>query len=303
MKADGTLVLLYHRVADLARDPHDLAVHPDRFAQHCQILKQRFTVVPLRTVTRSFERAIAITFDDGYADNAAEARRILAAAGLPATFFITVGRLGLRREVWWDRLAQLLLLCETTSDAVEIELGGRPLWVDIRSAAGRERAHWALFWRLRPMRPSAIESVLDDLEGRLGVRSVDREAYRWMTSDELVALSRTGGVDIGGHTVTHPFLAALDPDEQRREIRGCRDSLEMMLGSAAHLFSYPYGGSDAIATVTPTLVRDAGFTMGCTTTGGLARADCDPFRLPRNVVGNWDASRFEQWLDGWFADN
>ena len=32
----GTLVLLYHRVAQLDRDPYGLAVRPDRFAQQCR---------------------------------------------------------------------------------------------------------------------------------------------------------------------------------------------------------------------------------------------------------------------------
>jgi peptidoglycan/xylan/chitin deacetylase (PgdA/CDA1 family) len=79
----GTLVLLYHRVAHLERDPHGLAVRPDRFAQHCEILRRRCTVVPLREMDPS-KREVAITFDDGYADNAGDARSILAAAGLPA---------------------------------------------------------------------------------------------------------------------------------------------------------------------------------------------------------------------------
>jgi peptidoglycan/xylan/chitin deacetylase (PgdA/CDA1 family) len=97
VNAGGTLVLLYHRVARLERDPHGLAVRPDRFAQHCEILQRRFSTIPLSDWNRS-GRHVAITFDDGYADNALEARGILAAAGLPATFFITVGPLGERRE-------------------------------------------------------------------------------------------------------------------------------------------------------------------------------------------------------------
>jgi peptidoglycan/xylan/chitin deacetylase (PgdA/CDA1 family) len=86
-------VLLYHRVTDLKHDPHGLAVRPDRFAEHCEVLRRRCDVVPLGAPMASV-RQVAITFDDGYADNAGDARRILAAAGLPATFFVTVGRVG-----------------------------------------------------------------------------------------------------------------------------------------------------------------------------------------------------------------
>jgi peptidoglycan/xylan/chitin deacetylase (PgdA/CDA1 family) len=296
----GTLVLLYHRVAHLQHDPHGLAVRPDRFAQHCEILRRRCEVVPLREANRSV-RQVAITFDDGYADNAGEARSTLAAAGLPAMFFITVGRVGERAEVWWDRLEQILLEGTTAASTIEIEIGGRPLWIDIRSPSARERAHQALFWRLRPMRPAVIESVLANLEELLGIRTVDRETYRWMTAAELRALSASDGVEIGAHTLTHPFLAALEPEEQWREIEGSRRALETLLETPATVFAYPYGGRDAFSPVTTQLIRDVGYTMACTTAGGIARADCDPLQIPRNVVGDWDAERFEEWLDRWLT--
>ena len=58
---------------------------------------------------------------------------------------------------------------------------------------------------------------------------------------------------------------------------------------ASALFSYPYGGHDAFDAVTTQLVREAGYAMACTGTGGLARPDQYPFVVPRNVVGDWDA--------------
>ena len=173
VSAGGTLVLLYHRVAHLERDPHGLAVRPDRFAEQCEVLRRRCTVVPLAQSDRA-RREVAITFDDGYADNAGDARRILAAAGLPATFFITAGRVGEGPEAWWDRLERIVLGCDTGADALELDVDGRRFWADIRSATARERAHWALFWRLRPLRPAAIESVLDELQAQLGVSTLAR---------------------------------------------------------------------------------------------------------------------------------
>ena len=68
---------------------------------------------------------------------------------------------------------------------------------------------------------------------------------------------------------------------------------------APSLFSYPYGGPDALSMRHHGVGRKAGYTMACTATGGIARPDCDPLRIPRNVVGDWDAERFERWLDRW----
>ena len=299
---DGTLVLLYHRVTQLDHDPYNFVVRPDRFAQQCDVLRRRCDVVPLRDAngrTRSPRTQVAITFDDGYADNSLEACDILAAAGLPATFFITTGRLGQRAEVWWDRLEQILMRCEPAGGCIDIDVDGRRLWADVRSSAARARAHFALYWRLRPRRPDVIESILTQIETQLGIQTVDRDTHRWMNSEELRALSATTGVDVGAHTLTHPLLAILPTNEQWKEIDGSRDQLERLLKARVTLFSYPFGSHDAFDAATTQLVRDSGYALACTGTGGLARQDHYPFRIPRNVVGDWDADTFERWLDHW----
>ena len=165
----GTLVLLYHRVAQLDHDPYGLAVHPDRFAQQCRILRKRGDVVPLRDA-HGGRRQVAITFDDGYADNR-EACDVLSDAGLPATFFITAGRLEQRSEVWWDRLENMFFGCHPVPDHLELEISGHRFWGDIRSSMARTRVHLALYWRLRPLHPAGIDSILTEIETQLGVQA------------------------------------------------------------------------------------------------------------------------------------
>ena len=299
MNHAGTLVLLYHRVAQLEHDPYGLAVRPDRFAEQCEILRHHYEVVPLRDANAS-RLEVAITFDDGYADNRAAAA-VLAAADLPATFFITIGRIGERREVWWDRLQQLVMRCAPPGGHLDLEVGGKRFWADVRSPRARARAHMALYWRLRPMRPTVIESLLDRLEGQLALRTVERDTHRWMTREELRELAGTTGIDVGAHTLTHPVLTAVPASDQWEEIHGCRQQLEHVVGKPIRLFSYPYGGYDAFDEATHKLVRDAGYTSACTTTGGLASVADDPLQIPRNVVGDWDAPTFERWLNHWVA--
>lgn len=298
MNRGGTIVLLYHRVAHLERDPHGLAVAPERFTAHCEVLRRRFEVVRLLDANPS-RRQVVITFDDGYADNATEARPILLSMGLPATFFITAGRIGQNGEAWWDRLEHIALASAPTSDSLELEIVGSRLWVDLRSPAARERAYWALFWRLRPLRPAVIESVLVSVARQLQIPTQDRATHRWMTVDELRLLAEADNVDLGAHTLTHPLLASLSAEEQRQEIAGSRALLEQMTGGAPTLFAYPHGSPDAFNDLTMQLVRDAGYRIACSATCGIARAGSDPLRVPRNVVRDWNADRFEAWLDEW----
>ena len=299
MNRAGTLVLLYHKVAELEHDPYGFAVRPDRFAEQCDILRRRYNVVPLRDANAA-RREVAITFDDGYADNPTAAT-ILAKADLPATFFITIGRIGERREVWWDRLEQIVTRCVPARECLDLEVAGKHFWADVRSPDARARAHMALYWRVRRMRPAAIESILDRLEKQLGIRTVERDTHRWMTSEELRELAGTTGVDVGAHTVTHPVLTAVSAGEQWEEIDGGRQQLEHVVGKPIRLFSYPYGGYDAFDEATHQLVRNSGYTLACTATGGVASVGDYPLQIPRNVVGDWDAPTFERWLNHWVA--
>ena len=90
-----------------------------------------------------------------------------------------------------------------------------------------------------------------------------------MNVEELRAVSMTPGMDVGAHTLTHPFLATLPAEEQRKEIDGSRIHLERLLETPVSVFSYPYGGHDAFDAVTTQLVRESGYSLACTSSGGV----------------------------------
>jgi len=102
------VILLFHRVNDSI--PEDgLTVSTRRFRQICQLLRERFRVIPLAEVFRLVRekaalprRTVAITFDDCYADNW-QAAQILHEHQMPATFFLPTGFVGTRRRFEWDR--------------------------------------------------------------------------------------------------------------------------------------------------------------------------------------------------------
>jgi glycosyltransferase 2 family protein len=91
------VVLCYHSI-----DPQlpFSSAHPKLFRSHLDWLKANCAVVSLENALelvksdrgKSRERpVVAITFDDGYADNYEHAYPLLRALELPATFFVTVG--------------------------------------------------------------------------------------------------------------------------------------------------------------------------------------------------------------------
>src|SRR5829696_6010568 len=125
------LILLYHRVADEPEDPFRLAVSADNFHAHLGYLQRGAAVVPLSEMPRKgVANRIAITFDDGYRDNAEIAAPALAAAGLPVTWFITVGRLG-GHPFWWDRLTHAILGRRPLPAYLEIDLPSGQVWISL----------------------------------------------------------------------------------------------------------------------------------------------------------------------------
>lgn len=92
-------VIYYHRVDD---EQHRSCVSPAAFAEQMAFLRSEgFHVVPLGRLRghldehRPFpERTIAVTFDDGFADNYTRAFPVLARHGVPATIFLAAGYVG-----------------------------------------------------------------------------------------------------------------------------------------------------------------------------------------------------------------
>src|SRR5688500_17661854 len=92
------VVLLYHRAAAGLSDPWSLSVTPRRFAEHVDVLRRHAHAARLVDVVRNdpratSDRAVAVTFDDGYADNFRAAKPLLERFDIPCTFFLVSGHI------------------------------------------------------------------------------------------------------------------------------------------------------------------------------------------------------------------
>ena len=287
---------MYHRVAALPQDPYGLAVHPDRFAAHVEELSRRGGVVPLEELatTRSGGQ-IAVTFDDGYADNATVAAPLLASTGLPATWFITTGRLG-RRRFWWDRLADGLLGSHAP-DSADVTVQGRDLWLDLRTTEARRTALRFVHRLLRPLPPDVLDDAVDEVLRDLGSPSRNDEEDLTMTADQLRRLADLPLQEVGAHTRTHLQLRDQDEDLQREEILGSVRDLSALLARPVRTFAYPFGTDRAVGPLAPRLVAESGCALACSTTPGPVVRRSDRYRLPRLNVQDWGGDEFAAHLD------
>jgi peptidoglycan/xylan/chitin deacetylase (PgdA/CDA1 family) len=324
----GVVILLYHRVADVATDPWQLCVTPRHFAEHLEVLRKRFTIVSLQELAVSLtngklpRRAVVITFDDGYADNLFNAKPILQKYDASATIFVATGYLG--HEYWWDELDQLFLqpgrLPETLrlnikGDFHEWQLGGAAHYTD---TAFQEHRRWnasdntdpnprhfiyrSLWQLMHPLRENERQKVRDELISWSGRDPTPRSTHRSLSRDELLLLAQGGLVEIGCHTVTHPALSTLAPTSQEEEIRQSKACLEEVLGRSVASFAYPYGRSCDYTQRTVSLVREAGFNCACSTAATPVRSHADRFQLPRFQVVDCNGEELCKQLKSWLGD-
>ena len=304
------VVLMYHRVAECDIDPWNLCVSPQQFAEQIAALKREFCILPLHELIRSDARrnAVAITFDDGYADNLHAAAPVLERHGAPACFFLTSGALDMAHEFWWDELGRLLLRESALPSTMVISVGSRRHFepgqaaVPARDLHGQIRAnppwkagpntrlgfYYSVWQSLRVLDEQARRIALDEFAAQLEGDSGTRATHRTLTSDEAKRLAAIPGIEVGAHSVTHAVLPSLNPDSQSREIGDAKRHLEKLLGRPVTGFAYPFGDYGA---ETADLVRAAGFELACTTeTGGITRKT-DRFLLPRLGIGECDGQQ------------
>jgi peptidoglycan/xylan/chitin deacetylase (PgdA/CDA1 family) len=279
-------ILIYHRVLAKPDWLFPEQMHAHRFRQHLALLSRWFNVLPLADALQQLRlgslppRAVAITFDDGYADNAEVALPLLQQFGMSATFFIASGFLD-GGQMWNDAVIDMVRHAVTDSLNLSRCGFGR---IDIRTPEMRRAAIDTLLRALKHLPPA---------ERLSRVKSMTRHFTPTMLStDQLLALHR-GGMDIGAHTISHPILNAIDAAEARLEIAGGRRQLERIIQAPVRLFAYPNGkiGQDFDLRHVE-LVKSMGYEGAVTTAWGTAQADGDLFQLPRFTPRDRSSSSF-----------
>jgi peptidoglycan/xylan/chitin deacetylase (PgdA/CDA1 family) len=291
------VILLYHRVTTLPADPQLLAVAPERFRAQLRYLKDRFPLVRLEDDWSRLRRpAVAVTFDDGYADNAKEALPILEEVGVPATFFVTTGAVGSLREFWWDDLERLVLGEGERPPRLTLDDPEHGRSWPTSSLAERRALYAELHPLVKRVDPGRREGWLGQLRAWAGAGEAGREANRALTADELRRLAASPWVTLGAHTVTHTPLSSLPAAAQREEIAASRRQLEAFAGKAAPVFSYPFGTREDYTRASRDLCEELGFVKAASNFPGQAHAWTDPFQLPRQLVRDWPVDVFAERL-------
>lgn len=201
---------------------------------------------------------VVVTVDDGYRDFYELAFPVLRRYGAPSIFFPASGFVDGECWMWWDKLAHVFRNAPDGSH--RLRAGDHTIDCVLDSRPSR-LATWTRLSNLMIQLPVIQrDMVLSSLAEQLGVQiptepPVEYRSVGWSELKELA----DGGVTIGGHTVRHPILSRLEPEQARAEISDSRDQLAANLGEVPHIFCYPQGGPWDFTPQNKQMVIDAGF--------------------------------------------
>ena len=321
-RATTGVILMYHRVLPSGVDVWRLSVSPAHFSEQLAVLRSRAHPVALRSFVadirsgRVGDRSVAVTFDDGYANNLELGVPALEAFDIPATVFVATGYTGGNREFWWDELEQLVVHGRALPARLELAVGAwRRQW-DTGTAAepgqdlsgtassalpGTRLALYHDIWlALRTLPHATRRGALDQIGVWSRSATQARSTHRAMTADEVSTMAAHPLMEIGAHTVTHPHMTEVPASAQRSEVLESKARLEQIVNGPITSFSYPFGGW---APSMRPMVQTLGLESAATCVEQTVWRRSNPFSLPRFMVQDWDGAEFERRLSDWFSSH
>lgn len=268
-------ILAYHGVCDdhLAGEQWvpPYFVTRSAFAAQMSYLKRHACVLHLSDAVPRLQaddlpdRAVSITFDDGYANNLHAAFPILKQYGMPATIFLATAYMDSGELFPFDRV-QLIEQLTRGQATVDREA---PSLRDYESGPLDDVRRRIDDWWLRRGSPLTADQI---------------STLRPLRQDEIAGFN-DGLVEFGAHTYSHCILRNETGARRRAEITQSILRVADLTGRTQTLFSYPNGKPGDFGEEDKQVLRGARIAAAVTTAAGSNRRQRDPFELRRYSVG------------------
>lgn len=275
-----------------SRLPPDMKIEAQKLERILTFLRAHFDVVTVadgvtRLRTSPSRSLVALSMDDGYADNRTHLLPLLQRLGLTATIYLESHPLDARVPNWSHKFFAILghlapedfihRFTELSTDTRSNVLLNQLVPHDQATVYHVKRL-------LKYEVPAAERARVIDLliaESNVDARALTDTLY--MTWDDARAL-QAAGVELGAHTVHHEILSRLDAPAARAEIEGSRAAIARSLAAAPQSFAYPFGRRWDFNEDSARIAREAGFSSATTTHAGTNSASADPYRLKRVMI-------------------
>ncbi len=233
VRRQGAVVLTFHRVLtdeelQLTASLPGMIVRRETFDDFLQYAAEKCDLIQVADEpvwARNQKLKVAITFDDGWSDNATSAYPLAQKHRAPMAIFVVPRRTGTVLPFWPERAASALDRHMTTADRTQSQSYIEQTIESLKGLTAQERKH-------------RIDEITSSGSGVGSNAPVDQT----MTWDQIAQL-HAGGVVFGSHTSTHEILTGIPPAQAQDEISLSRELIEGRLNAPCSIFSYPNGDS------------------------------------------------------------
>jgi peptidoglycan/xylan/chitin deacetylase (PgdA/CDA1 family) len=218
-------------------DVHEFEDHVKTIARQWRPISLAEVHAALRDGRRLPDRAVHISFDDGFRNNLVAAE-ILDRHNVPWTLFVVTDAVLGDFVPWYVRLANAV--------AASLHVRRRDGSIaDLTDHQGKRAFASEAKAEIMSAPASETEAVLAAILALPGMRVTDDDPWPFLTLDELRQLRSSGLVEIGNHSARHVNLARCSRDELEAEVEGSRARLAAALDADVRYFSYPDGRQSA----------------------------------------------------------
>lgn len=253
---------------------------PELLAEDLAFLQRYYNVVPLSALEADNipERAVVVTFDDGYRSVYEHAFPILSRFRMPATVYLVTDVVGTNQWIWINEVNFFLRV----EGALTRPLVSRWLGCDQTLPVGTlldiMRAHYD---------SAGVDALIAELRKATGLTRSEQPRMHLDWAE--IAVMIDGGITFGNHTTNHPNLDTLDRVRQEEAIGRALSCLAARLGTVTSL-AYPFGDHNETSR---TVALEAGHTS-IMEVGGVNNP-LDLTRVARcHMTGTTDAQRFAE---------
>ena len=165
---------------------------------------------------------LAVTFDDGWSDNAESVYPIASQHHVPFVIFIVPERTGTALPFWPERTAAALDRVPSVNGSRRAASIGRAI-EELKALPAKER-----------------ESRISQMIGSGGALESSAAVDKTMTWEQIAEL-HARGVTFGSHTSTHEILTMVPAAQAEQEIVCSREAIQQKLAVRAICFPIPMG--------------------------------------------------------------
>ncbi len=288
-------ILMYHRFS-AEKKGHEVTAAT--FEQQLQLIKKYFQPMTLASLAQAINKngaapdhAVVITVDDGYRDFYEVAYPLLKHYQVPATFFVTTGFVNGDLWLWPDQVLWILRNRKSAEGVLAVADKTFDLAEPVKNL------WWPLVLHLLEVENSVRLKAMAELEQRSAVSLPVSapEEFAAVTWEQLREMQGQG-IEIGGHTRSHPSLGHMSLPEAKQEIEASFYDLRARLDDQPRTFCYPNGQPGDYSEEIKKIVSQSGFLAAVT-----AYSDSFNTDLPwawRRFVGCEEAFQFNKSLFG-----